>query len=75
MTDPMERQIGGDHYQNYVIQPIEFFMANNVPFVEASVIKYVLRHKTKGGKIDLLKAKHCIDFLIDRYYTESKIKV
>ena len=50
-------QIGGNHYSNMAIQPIEFIQGN--------VIKYVCRYKSKGGIEDLNKAKHCIDLLIE----------
>jgi hypothetical protein len=61
-------QVGGDHYKKYVIQPIEFISKNNIPYIEANVLKYVLRHKDKNGKEDLLKARHYIDLLIEMEY-------
>jgi len=62
------KQIGGDHYKGYKIQPVEFIHANNIPFLEANVIKYVMRHKDKNGLEDLQKAKHYIDLLIQLEY-------
>lgn len=53
------------HYNEYKIQPIEFIMANNIPFCEANAIKYLLRWRTKNGLEDLKKAKQYIDFLIN----------
>ena len=61
----LKKQIGGNHYKNYKIQPIEFILKNNIGFCEANIIKYVLRFKEKGGVEDLLKAKHYIELLID----------
>ncbi len=61
----LDEQIGGDHYQTYTIQPIEFFYRNNVPFIEGNIIKYVLRHKNKNGVEDLKKARHYVDILIE----------
>lgn len=61
-------QIGGDHYKSYKIQPVEFIHANEIPFLEANVIKYIMRHKDKNGIEDLQKAKHYIDLLIDLEY-------
>lgn len=58
-------QVSGDHYKNAKIQPIEFIHANNIPFCEANVIKYVFRWKTKNGIKDLEKARHYIDLLIE----------
>lgn len=63
----LEKQIDGSHYKKYKIQPIEFFIANDTPFTQASIIKYVLRYKDKNGITDLEKAKHLIDILIEDY--------
>jgi hypothetical protein len=65
-----KKQVGGNHYKKYQIQPIEFIVKNNIGFVEGNVIKYILRFKDKGGVQDLLKAKHYIELLIDS--TKSK---
>lgn len=59
-----DKQVGGDHYKNLKIQPVEYIMANNLNYCEGNVIKYVTRYKQKGGIIDLEKAKHYIDLLI-----------
>ena len=60
-----KKQVGGNHYKNYEIQPVEFIIKNNIGFVEGNIIKYVLRFKEKGGAVDLEKAKHYIELLID----------
>jgi hypothetical protein len=60
-----KKQVGGSHYKNYKIQPVEFIIKNNIGFVEGNIIKYILRFKEKGGVQDLLKAKHYIELLID----------
>ena len=60
-----KKQVGGSHYKNYKIQPVEFIIKNNIGFVEGNIIKYVLRFKEKGGVQDLVKAKHYIELLID----------
>ena len=60
-----KKQVGGNHYKKYKIQPVEFILKNNIGFVEGNIIKYVLRFKEKGGAEDLLKAKHYIELLID----------
>ena len=61
-----DNQVGGDHYKNLKIQPVEYIMANNLNYCEGNVIKYVTRYKQKGGIIDLEKAKHYIDLLIEQ---------
>lgn len=63
--DALKHQIGGDHYRARAIQPIEYCLANNLPFCEGNVIKYVTRWRERGGLEDLLKAKHYIEFLIE----------
>ena len=60
-----KKQIGGNHYLKYKIQPIEFIIKNNIGFVEGNILKYILRFKEKGGVQDLLKAKHYIELLIE----------
>ena len=60
-----DKQIGGDHYRKYAIEPIEFITKNNIPFIEGNVIKYVLRWKDKNGIQDLDKAIHYIELLKD----------
>ena len=62
------RQVGGQHYQDFVIQPAEFINKNKLLFAEGNAIKYIVRAKDKGGKEDLLKAKHYIDMIIERDY-------
>lgn len=58
-------QIGGTHYSKMKIEPIKFILANDIPFCEGNVIKYICRYKDKDGIQDLLKAKQYIDFLIE----------
>ena len=40
-----DKQIGGNHYQSYSIQPIEFIVANKLDFIQGNIIKYALRNK------------------------------
>tara|TARA_R100001079_G_scaffold756_1_gene476 strand:- start:1363 stop:1575 length:213 start_codon:yes stop_codon:yes gene_type:complete len=67
----IEKQEGGDHYVNMVIQPIEFILANNIPHCEACIIKYVTRWRKKNGIEDLRKARHYIDILIENKIRNS----
>jgi len=66
------KQIGGTHYQNFKIQPSKFVIENELLYPEGCVIKYILRHRLKGKKQDLEKAKHFIDMIIERDYSEKK---
>jgi hypothetical protein len=71
MNDPLKTQVGGDHYKIMAIQPVEFAHANKLGYCEAAVVKYVCRHRSKHGREDLEKAKHCIDLLIRLEYGEK----
>lgn len=62
---PLGLQIGGKHYKAMKIQPVEYIHANQIPFIEGSIIKYLSRWRDKGGVQDLQKAKHFIDLLIE----------
>ena len=66
--NPLESQVGGTHYKDLKIQPIEFIHANNIPFCEANAIKYLCRWRQKNGRQDLEKARHYIDLLIKLEY-------
>jgi hypothetical protein len=68
----LDKQEGGSHYKNMAIQPLEFIHANDVPFIEANIIKYILRHKTKNKKQDVLKAIHYCELLLELEYAEKK---
>lgn len=69
--DALKIQIGGNHYKNLKIQPIEFIMANNLNFCQGNAIKYITRYKSKNGLEDLQKAKHYIDLLIKLEYSND----
>lgn len=64
----MEKQVGGDHYKKYSIQPMEYAFRNHLDPLQFSVVKYITRFRDKKGKEDLEKAKHCIDMLIELEY-------
>jgi hypothetical protein len=65
LENPLQKQEGGDHYKKLKIQPVEYIYANNIPFIEGSIIKYVSRWRDKGGVQDLKKAVHFLDLLIE----------
>ncbi len=61
----LDEQVGGEHYKNLAIQPVEYIHTNGIGYVEGCVIKYVTRWRSKGGLNDLLKARHYLDVLIE----------
>lgn len=64
VEDPFDVQIGGNHYKNMAIQPMEYSMMNKLDPCQHTVVKYVSRFREAGGTEDLEKAKHVIDMLI-----------
>lgn len=69
--EQLKRQVGGQHYKGFVIQPMEYCHVNNIPYVDGNIIKYVSRWRVHGsvdgrakGLVDLEKALHYLEFLI-----------
>lgn len=67
-------QVGGNHYKDLKIQPIEYIQANDLSYCEANVVKYVTRWRSKNGIEDLRKAKHYIDLLIESEVIEPNLE-
>ena len=65
---PYDKQIGGSHYQKYKIQPSKFVIENELLYPEGCAIKYIIRHRDKGKKQDILKAIHFLEMIIERDY-------
>ena len=74
MTEMLEeesalaRQVGGNHYADMVIQPVEFIVANDLGFLEGNIVKYVCRHHAKNGAEDIQKAIHYCELLLQTKY-------
>lgn len=49
----LDIQVGGSHYKDMAIQPVEFVMQNGIGFMEGNAIKYLSRWGSKGGIEDL----------------------
>ena len=64
----LQKQVGGDHYNTFKIQPAEFINENRLGFAEGNAIKYICRHPKKGKRKDLEKAIHYIEMIIERDY-------
>ena len=63
--DCKDKQVGGDHYKNFAIQPIDIIVQNKLSFLEGCILKRLHRWRTKGNPVeDLKKMKHEIDLLI-----------
>jgi hypothetical protein len=64
IPNALNMQVDGNHYKDLKIQPVEYIHANNLPFIEGSIVKYITRWRSKGGLKDLEKVKHFINLLI-----------
>lgn len=68
--NPLDTQVGGDHYKQCKIQPVEFVEANRMQFLEGCVIKRLARHDkpTGKGRPDIEKAIHELQLLLTLRY-------
>jgi len=66
----LDTQVGGNHYRNGTIQPVQFIEANRLQYLEAVVVKRVTRHNQPGGKgrQDIEKAIHELQLLLELRY-------
>lgn len=69
----LDTQVGGSHYKNFKIQPVEFIHQNGIGYMAGNVIKYVSRYREKNGIEDLKKARHYIDMMIE-FEQDAKMK-
>ena len=68
-----DKQIGGDHYKNCKIQPVDYIYHNKLDFLEGNVVKYITRHRTKGeGKKDIEKVIHYAELILELVYGEKR---
>ena len=71
----LDRQVGGSHYKDLKVQPVEFITNLELGFIEGSVIKYLCRWKRKhtgaGSLDDLLKAAHYLQILIEQQQVKA----
>lgn len=63
-----DKQVGGSHYKDLSIQPVQYIHANGLSFLEGNVVKYITRHKTKNGRADVEKALHYCQLILELVY-------
>ncbi|QAU22873.1 hypothetical protein EO087_01780 [Dyella sp. M7H15-1] len=70
-----QRQVGGSHYLDCTIQPVQYIEANALGFLEGCVVKRVTRHAkpTGKGRQDLEKAIHELQLLIEHRYGDAPL--
>lgn len=66
----LDTQVGGDHYKTSKIQPIEYIEANDLTFLEGSIVKRVTRHNKPTGKgaEDMQKVIHEARLILEMRY-------
>jgi hypothetical protein len=64
----LDFQEAGSHYKTCKIQPIEYMYANGLNYPEGAIVKYITRHRNKGGAEDIRKIKHFCDLILELEY-------
>ena len=71
-TSYLKSQVGGNHYKDCRIQPIEYIVGNELGWCEGNIIKYTTRHNKKGkGREDILKVIHYAQMLLELEYSQE----
>lgn len=70
----LDKQVGGSHYKDCKFQPIEYIVGNNLSFCEGNIVKYITRHRAKGGRADVEKVIHYAQLLLELEYPKDKPK-
>jgi len=61
------KQVGGDHYTKKGLQPWEVRLAWALDPWASDALRYISRFTDKGGKEDIEKAIHCLEFILQNY--------
>ena len=71
MTSALRDQHGGDHYkklgdyQPWIVLEKWLTPEELKGFMKGTVITYLAREKDKGGRLDVLKAKHTLELYLE----------
>ena len=65
---PSDKQIGGSHYKDFKIMPIEYITQNKLDFCEGNIVKYISRHEKKNGAEDIRKVIHYAELILEQKY-------
>ena len=57
-NNALNSQVGGSHYKDMLLQPIELIVALRCSFIQGCIIKYISRYKVKNGAEDIKKCIH-----------------
>lgn len=61
-------QFGGDHYKKMKIEPATIIHENSLDWFQGTALKYIMRHKLKGGAEDMKKAMHYCRMILELQY-------
>lgn len=64
-------QVGGSHYKNKAIQPVEYIVANKLNFLEGCIVKRITRHREKLGALDIAKIRQECDLILQLEYNTT----
>ena len=67
----LDKQVSGNHYKDKGIQPIVYIHANQLGFCEGNALKYITRHREKGGRADIEKAIYYLEMLLELEYKNA----
>ena len=70
----LDTQVGGGHYKDMAIQPLEYILANKLNFIEGNIIKYITRYHLKGGIEDVEKVIHYATILKEQLAETKKVQ-
>lgn len=70
MSSAKDRQIGGGHYKDLAIQPVDYIVGNGLGYLEGNVVKYITRHQSKGRAEDIRKAIHYCELILAHHYED-----
>lgn len=59
------------HYTRLTPEPIEVIEAWNLPYHDATALKYISRHREKGGAEDIRKAVWFLQRILETEYREQ----
>lgn len=65
---PLSYQVGGTHYKDKAIQPVEYIVANKLDFLEGCIVKRITRHREKLGALDICKIRQECDLILQLEY-------
>ncbi len=68
--DSRDKQVGGSHYKDMKVQPVDYIVGNGLSFLEGNVVKYITRHRAKHGAEDIKKVIHYCEMILETEYKE-----